>query len=77
VWCFVRGVGWAITGWLLWERSGTPVGIGGLILAGLMLLALSWLEASIATGEMPLAVGLAGLLYDFGLISLLFHLAGG
>jgi diguanylate cyclase (GGDEF)-like protein len=77
VWCFVRGVGWAITGWLLWERSGTPVGIAGLILAGLMLLALSWLESQYRDGEMPLSVGLAGLLYDFGLISLLFHLAGG
>jgi diguanylate cyclase (GGDEF)-like protein len=76
VWWIVRGVGLVIAGWLLWERGWTPVWIGGLIAAVLMLLTLSWLEWQ-ERGNTPLWLGLAGLLYDFGLMSIIFHLAGG
>jgi len=77
VWWIVRGVGLLIAGWLLWGLGWTPLWIGVLIAAVLMLLALSWLECQYGSEKVPILLGLAGLLYDFGLIGIILHLAGG
>jgi diguanylate cyclase (GGDEF)-like protein len=77
VWWIVRGVGLLIAGWLLWGLGWTPLWIGVLMAAVLMLLALSWLECQYGSEKVPILLGLAGLLYDFGLIGIILHLAGG
>ncbi|MCS7065222.1 MAG: GAF domain-containing protein, partial [Fimbriimonadales bacterium] len=81
MWVFVRGVGLVGAGWLLWAEGWTSLKVGlfggGVLLFGALVGLERW---TMARGSSPRAaslVGVAGLIYDLALVSLLiFFLRG-